>query len=308
MTEIQKEQERIFELCKERLDEFNRINIRPGIFPMDYTAHIIQRIKEGAELKSVYLPIQWSQAWELRHHTSAISKIYFEQLQEIFDSCSDAFNYFSSAVTRNMDQSPFIKHPKNFFLYCGGGYNSCDVDHTPEHSIIPLVHVRELRHYQMASLSDIKRTLILYCLGGESPHWVRLKSNEFSKCCDFVKWTEKLRYTDYLEELRNASFALCPRGCGPTTYRIYEALAAGTIPIYITDQPIFPYEDEVDWKNLVIVVTPDKLAEIPKIVTSISEEECFAWRRRMKQFCEKYLTLERICSKILQQELKRICQ
>ena len=33
--------------------------------------------------------------------------------------------------------------------------------------------------------------------------------------------------------IRTSEFHLCPRGNGPTSYRMYESLQAETIPIYI---------------------------------------------------------------------------
>ena len=33
--------------------------------------------------------------------------------------------------------------------------------------------------------------------------------------------------------IRSSDFHLCPRGNGPTSYRMYESLQAETIPIYI---------------------------------------------------------------------------
>jgi hypothetical protein len=36
--------------------------------------------------------------------------------------------------------------------------------------------------------------------------------------------------------IHSSAFHLCPRGNGPSSYRLYEALQADTIPIYIWDE------------------------------------------------------------------------
>jgi Exostosin family len=36
--------------------------------------------------------------------------------------------------------------------------------------------------------------------------------------------------------MHTSVFHLCPRGNGPSSYRLYEALQADTIPIYIWDE------------------------------------------------------------------------
>ncbi len=41
------------------------------------------------------------------------------------------------------------------------------------------------------------------------------------------------RVPDWEALIRDSHFHLCPRGNGPTSYRLYESLQAETIPIYI---------------------------------------------------------------------------
>lgn len=36
--------------------------------------------------------------------------------------------------------------------------------------------------------------------------------------------------------IQGSVFHLCPRGNGPTSYRLYESLQAGTIPIYVWEE------------------------------------------------------------------------
>ena len=38
------------------------------------------------------------------------------------------------------------------------------------------------------------------------------------------------------EFIQDSEFHLCPRGYGPTSYRLYECLQAETIPIYVWAQ------------------------------------------------------------------------
>ena len=54
---------------------------------------------------------------------------------------------------------------------------------------------------------------------------------------DLLNGTEGFAITDRVPDwealIRDSDFHLCPRGNGPTSYRLYEALQAETIPIYI---------------------------------------------------------------------------
>ena len=54
----------------------------------------------------------------------------------------------------------------------------------------------------------------------------------------------------FVELMSRSVFALCPRGYGRTSYRMYEALQLGCIPVYIHDEPWLPYADELDWRRV----------------------------------------------------------
>lgn len=44
------------------------------------------------------------------------------------------------------------------------------------------------------------------------------------------------RVPDWEALIHTSVFHLCPRGNGPSSYRLYESLQADTIPIYIWDE------------------------------------------------------------------------
>ena len=51
--------------------------------------------------------------------------------------------------------------------------------------------------------------------------------------------------------MRNSIFSLCPRGFGPTSFRLYEAIQMGTIPVYIAEknEHVLPFANKIDWKK-----------------------------------------------------------
>ena len=52
----------------------------------------------------------------------------------------------------------------------------------------------------------------------------------------------------YLDDLSQCTFVLCPRGTGTSSFRLYEALMIGSIPI-ITGMKDYPFDDEYDWDS-----------------------------------------------------------
>ena len=69
----------------------------------------------------------------------------------------------------------------------------------------------------------------------------------------------------FVELMSRSVFALCPRGYGRTSYRMYEALQLGCIPVYIHDESWLPYADELDWREFAVLVP---LADAPGCTTS----------------------------------------
>jgi len=62
------------------------------------------------------------------------------------------------------------------------------------------------------------------------------------------KLKEETEYKDILERSR---FSLCPRGSSPSSVRFWECLAAGSIPIVISDNWVLP---DWDWKKTIIQI------------------------------------------------------
>ncbi|EIE18061.1 hypothetical protein COCSUDRAFT_9502, partial [Coccomyxa subellipsoidea C-169] len=100
-----------------------------------------------------------------------------------------------------------------------------------------------------------------------------------------------------ITESSNLSF--CPRGYGPTSFRLYETLQLGTIPIYVwEDEKWLAFEDKVDWNEFAIVVEFKDIQLIPKKIAEANitrMQEALAKHRHMftYEYTVKYI-LERI--------------
>lgn len=66
----------------------------------------------------------------------------------------------------------------------------------------------------------------------------------------------------YLRLLSASLFSLCPRGAGVSSWRVYEAIQARSIPVLLVDIPHFPMEDVLDWDTF-IVRLPESLIHDP---------------------------------------------
>lgn len=71
----------------------------------------------------------------------------------------------------------------------------------------------------------------------------------------------KRRYADTLTE---AKYVLCPRGYATSSFRCYEAMRAGRVPVILADEWVPP--EGPNWEKFAIFVPEDQVADIPDIL------------------------------------------
>ena len=62
------------------------------------------------------------------------------------------------------------------------------------------------------------------------------------------------RTQEYNEILSDSVFSLCPEGSGPNTIRVWESLAAGSIPVIYSDQWIPPILPGLNWRDFSVFI------------------------------------------------------
>ena len=111
------------------------------------------------------------------------------------------------------------------------------------------------------------REILISFAGSYSTHRTRLESTEVLKNRDdcimvdtgdwhFYKRDEDLRKSSefYIKTMNNSKISLCPRGTGPSTIRLWEAMAVGSVPMMISDSLELPLGKEIDWEKHIIRV------------------------------------------------------
>lgn len=68
----------------------------------------------------------------------------------------------------------------------------------------------------------------------------------------------------YYEVMNESFFILCPRGIGPCTYRLFEAMQLGRVPVIISDSWI--KISNIDWDKFSITIPQSKIHQIPEIL------------------------------------------
>lgn len=115
-----------------------------------------------------------------------------------------------------------------------------------------------------------------------------------SRAADNAKKTAR-----FVETLSRSIFALCPRGYGKTSFRMYEAMQLGSIPVYIYDEPWLPYTDVLDWNEFAVLVSVGDVNRLHDILSSHTAADI---RRKQERICElypQYFTLEAATTQML---------
>lgn len=105
----------------------------------------------------------------------------------------------------------------------------------------------------------------------------------------------------YLDKLRRNPYALCVRGRGNFSYRLYEALSLYRIPLFVDTDSVLPFDHEVDWRSAFVWVDESDVDLAPQILSDFHRrlDEAGLWQAqaRARALWEQYCTPEGFWSK-----------
>ena len=88
---------------------------------------------------------------------------------------------------------------------------------------------------------------------------------------------KKMARKQYVENMHSCDYALVARGAGNFSYRLYEVLSCGKIPIFINSDCVLPFDNIIDWKKYVIWIEENQVDQIAQKLldfhAGISDEE-----------------------------------
>lgn len=109
------------------------------------------------------------------------------------------------------------------------------------------------------------------------------------------KNTQRTIYDDeYFQNMIESDYILCVRGAGNFSYRLYETLCYGRIPIFINTDCVLPYDFAVDWKRYCVWVEEKDIHQIEQKILefhqNLSPQEFIDLQYQCRQFWEDYLS------------------
>jgi hypothetical protein len=88
---------------------------------------------------------------------------------------------------------------------------------------------------------DCKKDIFASFIGSDTHPIRRQLVAEFKGKKDCLVTLDKYPAKEYFHIMSRSVFSLCPRGYGLNSFRIMEAIHMGSIPVYISDQFLLPY-------------------------------------------------------------------
>ena len=181
--------------------------------------------------------------------------------------------------------------PDNFIIFSIGGSNNLN-----DKAInIPLIV--EDKTYKLATYPRKKynEKHILASFIGTFTHHVRINMfDTLRNNSDFIfgikhSWTLDIpenMMNLFIDTTSNSKFGLAPRGYGNSSFRFFEIMQLGVIPIYIYDIDDInglPYQDILDYSLFSIIIRIDKINTLPDILNSITEEKYNEMQKEMNK-------------------------
>ncbi|MEQ1934043.1 MAG: exostosin family protein [Fimbriimonadaceae bacterium] len=101
-------------------------------------------------------------------------------------------------------------------------------------------------------------------------------------------------HEEFVRNIMETDYTLCVRGAGNYSYRFYEVLAAGRIPVFVNTDCELPFADRIDWKRHCVWVEGDSLDRIGEAVAafhaSIPAARFRDLQQENRQLYETYFT------------------
>ncbi|MCG9891875.1 MAG: glycosyltransferase family 47 protein [Thermosynechococcaceae cyanobacterium MS004] len=121
------------------------------------------------------------------------------------------------------------------------------------------------------------------------------------------KFNSQLYKGSYLESLIKSNYVVCSAGFGNYSFRFYETLAAGRIPIFINTNSELPFENIIDWKNITVWCEYDESRHVNSVSSkllqfhrTISTQGFLEHQEKLKKIYKNYLSMEGFCLNIFE--------
>lgn len=174
------------------------------------------------------------------HHKSIQNLRYVNEYLNFIHHYKKKFIYIIIVGKSDNTLNPNISIPNNVkFIFCNNiNYNHHKIKFLPMGS-----DFRSIKSFPMANINNKKRSILCYCNFSLNTHPSRRKvynliKNKKSILCEnmgrFLHYS--ISRDDFFKRIGNSKFVICPRGNAFDTFRFYDTIYGGAIPIVVKEK------------------------------------------------------------------------
>ncbi len=269
-------------------------------------AFTIYALEHASEIDTpwIYLPIHWQNLYFRNERRSRTRDYYPDpEAQELVNHLDPKETYFTLTQA---DEGTYEKLPANVKVFSSGGTG----DYAIPLLTSPLPYKECKRDILASFVGAMECGGPIDWPGGKAEHssWnpdgrgarVRramfkaldgkpgfsLRDSRFDNGPAYVQ--------NYRETMCRSIFALCPRGYGRTSFRLYEAMQLGAIPVYIYDgnDPWVPFYPRLEWGEFSFIIHANGLPELEENMRSLPQEVLIPFQKRVREVAGAYFNLK----------------
>ena len=250
--------------------------------------------EENVQTDRQYIDVFWTNNF----CNSMFAGQQYQNIQEQLDSVlSSDGKYFTVS---QFDDGPFEKFPEDTLIFSAGGNREGD-------NIIPIPLICSPIPKEL--IPQKEKTIFASFVGSKDTHPIRMDMcNHLSGKKGYEisagNWSTTVpmdNFEKFLDITCSSKFGLAPRGYGKSSFRMYEILQLGTVPVYISDVHYLPWFGEIDWNDFCVPINGDEIEDIDTILKSISDVEYNDLLENGRRVYEEYFTLEGMFKNIVKQ-------
>jgi len=244
----------------------------------------------------IYIPVFWTSYYVTHNYANNINPLY-EWLNKL-DKDKKYFTIvqYASGIFVNKD-----KFDIDIIVFSAGGGGINVKGKTSEkqllyHGLTRHIFYGNKGDYDIPLMCNplfpsIKTNKDIFCsfMGRFDTHYCRINMFNILNTNKKYQMFNSVNFEKYKEILNRSIFTLAPRGYGYTSFRIYEAIQANSIPVYIWhDKMVLPFSDILDWDDFSVVIHSKDISKLPEILDRIDIVE----KQRNLQKVKKHFTFE----------------
>lgn len=272
----------------------NTSNLRSHLY-FDYPPHNVQVfeeffyerfVRENLDLERIYIPIFWTEFYVVNNYGTGDNS----PIQRIIDSLDPSKKYFTIVQNDgNIHNDLGNLDVKIFNMSSKGQYE--DRCYTIPCVCLPPTHL------DLVKEKDIFASFI----GRKNTNPMRNQLIEMLEKDKRYFVTDFIHYDVFRDVMARSTFSLCPRGCGPTSFRVCEALQSGSIPVIINDdEEYIPFKGFMNIDDFAISIHSDDMGKIDEILSSVSEEQIARYVENGKKYYQDFYTYDGCFDRIIE--------